>query len=117
MIPERIEKYSIPFGDIAKIKEGNDWISLEGKVIPHSVLTTPAPLPRSYAYCSDTLYSPDIVSHISSSVSQRTDIILNFRSMELFMLSPSFNLSGTRCTTASIVASPITSVESKGESV
>lgn len=61
MIPERIQKYSIPFEDISKIKEGNDWISPDGKVIPHSRLTTPAPVPRSYAYCSDTAYTEEII--------------------------------------------------------
>lgn len=61
MIPEKIVKYNIPFQDIAHIKEGNDWISPEGKTIPHSKLTTPAPHPRSFAFCSDTAYSEAII--------------------------------------------------------
>jgi len=61
MIPEKIKKYNIPFSDISKIKEGNDWVAPDGKVILHSELTTKAPPARSYAFCSDTLYNEEII--------------------------------------------------------
>lgn len=66
MLGKKINRYNIPFQDIAKIKEGNDWTSPDGQVIPHSELTTPAPLPRSYAFCSDTLYDEGIVPLIKN---------------------------------------------------
>ena len=33
--------------------------------MPNSRLTTPADKPRSYAYCSDTCYLPDLAARIS----------------------------------------------------
>ena len=65
MIPAKIKKYNIPFQDIAAIKDGNDWVTPEGEVIPHQDLTVPAPPPRSYAFCSDTLYNEAIVPLIN----------------------------------------------------
>lgn len=61
MIPERIEKYNIPFNEIQRIKDGGDWITPNGNTIPHSKLTHPAPVPRSYAFCSDTAYNEAII--------------------------------------------------------
>ncbi len=61
MIPERIEKYNIPFNEIQRIKDGGDWTTSNGNTIPHSRLTHPAPVPRSYAFCSDTAYNEAII--------------------------------------------------------
>ncbi len=48
-----------------KIKSGFDVENREGKLIPNSQITfDPAP-PKSYAYCSDTVYNPQIVSQIA----------------------------------------------------
>ena len=62
---EETEKHSIPFTEFKAIKNGGDFITPEGKVISHTQLTTPAPLPRSYAFCTDTAYRPDIVPIIA----------------------------------------------------
>ncbi|MFV0345997.1 MAG: ribonuclease Z [Bacteroidales bacterium] len=51
---EKIEVYNIPVKDIINIKRGADFITKEGRIIPNSVLVKDAPLPRSYAYFSDT---------------------------------------------------------------
>ena len=61
---EMIDMYGIPLSQINNIKNGIDWTSPDGEVIPASRLTTPADKPRSYAYCSDTIYKPDIVPMI-----------------------------------------------------
>lgn len=61
IIADKIEEYNIPMKDIAKIKQGGDFITEKGKVIPHAVLTKPAPPSKSYAYCSDTAYSEKII--------------------------------------------------------
>ena len=53
---ELIEKYSIPLAEINRIKQGGDFETPEGRIIPHEVLTYYASLPRSYAYCSDTRF-------------------------------------------------------------
>ncbi len=60
-IKEKIEEYQIPNEVINLIKEGNDFIGLDGKVISYTELTT-APHPqRKYAYCSDTIYDESIL--------------------------------------------------------
>jgi ribonuclease Z len=51
-----VEKYSIPLAEIVKIKQGGDYTTHEGRVIPNSELTYFASIPRSYAYCSDTRF-------------------------------------------------------------
>ena len=61
---EMIDFYNIPFSQINRIKNGEDYITEEGKVIPNSRLTTPAAPPRKYAYCSDTRFNPNNVQYI-----------------------------------------------------
>lgn len=63
---EMVEKYSIPIKDIVKIKNGADYETSNGIIIPNSELTLPPFLTRSYAYCSDTAYSEDIVDIVKS---------------------------------------------------
>ena len=55
---DMIDFYHIPNFRINGIKNGEDWVTEEGDVIPSSRLTYPAEPPRSYAYCSDTKYLP-----------------------------------------------------------
>jgi ribonuclease Z len=53
---ELIEKYSIPLADIVRIKNGADYTTSAGVIIPNSELTYISSTPRSYAYCSDTKF-------------------------------------------------------------
>lgn len=55
-----IDMYGIPLSQINNIKNGQDWTTPDGEVIPNSRLTLPADAPRSYAYCSDTRYMPNL---------------------------------------------------------
>ena len=57
---DMIDFYNIPECYRNNIKNGADWTTPEGDVIPNSRLTLPAGKPRSYAYCSDTKYIPDL---------------------------------------------------------
>lgn len=57
---DMIDFYEIPESQRNNIKNGADWITKEGNIIPNSYLTYPADEPRSYAYCSDTKYTEDI---------------------------------------------------------
>ena len=57
---DMIDFYHIPVCYIQLIKSGADWHTPEGDVIPNSRLVTPADNPRSYAYCSDTAYLPEL---------------------------------------------------------
>lgn len=54
MKTEAIKKYNIPYTAIKALKEGADFVTTEGGVIPNEELTSPMPRSRSYAYCSDT---------------------------------------------------------------
>lgn len=57
---DMIDFYRIPECYRNNIKNGADWITPEGEVIPNNRLTEPAAAPRSYAYCSDTKYLPEL---------------------------------------------------------
>ena len=57
---EMIDLYSIPVSQINNIKAGLGYTLPDGTVIPHEKLVTPADAPRSYAYCSDTRYMPEL---------------------------------------------------------
>ncbi len=61
---EKLEEYKIPIRDRQKIKEGADFVLPDGKTVPNSELVVPAGKPRSYAFCSDTAYSEEIVETI-----------------------------------------------------
>ena len=54
----------IPISQIGNIKAGADWTTEDGKVVPNQQLVYPAETPRSYAYCSDTRYMPDLGQRI-----------------------------------------------------
>jgi ribonuclease Z len=53
---ECIDRYDLTIAEIVKIKEGGDLMLDNGQIIPNAELVIPAPLPRSYAFCSDTKY-------------------------------------------------------------
>ena len=57
---EMIDFYQIPTSQINNIKNGADWTTAEGEVIPNARLVKSAEPPRSYAYCSDTRYLPNL---------------------------------------------------------
>ena len=57
---DMIDFYQIPTSQILNIKNGADWTTADGELIPNARLVTPAAPPRSYAYCSDTRYMPDL---------------------------------------------------------
>lgn len=63
---EMIDFYNIPSYEINRIKGGAGWTSPDGTFIPHERLTTPAAPARSYAYCSDTIYMPSLVSQLEN---------------------------------------------------
>ena len=56
-----IDLYGIPTSQINNIKNGAGWTTPDGRTYSHEELTTPAEPTRAYAYCSDTVYLPQIV--------------------------------------------------------
>lgn len=61
IIREMTDFYQVPVKWMKDIKQGKDYITPEGEVIPNSRLTRPSVAPKRYAYCSDTAYSPSII--------------------------------------------------------
>lgn len=57
---ELIDMYGIPLSQINNIKNGQSWTTPDGEVIAAEQLTVPAAPARSYAYCSDTAYLPQL---------------------------------------------------------
>lgn len=57
---DMIDFYGIPISQIGNIKNGADWTTPDGDIVPNDRLTSPADPPRSYAYCTDTRYMPNL---------------------------------------------------------
>lgn len=56
--------YGVPIAYFGRIKQGEDFVQPDGTIVPNSRLTK-APRPSySYAYCSDTAYTEEIIPHI-----------------------------------------------------
>ncbi len=64
LIIAKLQQYNIPFSFYNRLKEGLDFEHDSGKVIPNDELTISARAPRSYAFCSDTIYDESIVDEI-----------------------------------------------------
>jgi len=62
---EMIDYYNIPNLYINNIKNGADWVMDDGTVISNDRLTTPPSPTRSYAYCSDTAFKPDLQQYLN----------------------------------------------------
>lgn len=64
ILKSKIIEYNIPFADIPSLKQGNNYTLPNGQTLPNSELTDANRAPYSYAYCSDTAYSIDILPSI-----------------------------------------------------
>ena len=61
---EMVKFYNVPVKELHGIKEGNDFVTSEGVVVPNARLTTDADPVMSYAYCSDTAFNPKVAEMI-----------------------------------------------------
>ncbi len=61
---ELIKQYNISIKDIVKIKQGADFLTGTGEIIRNEKLTLPPFKIRSFAYCSDTVYTEKIIPKI-----------------------------------------------------
>ena len=61
IIREMTDLYQVPVRCMKDIKQGQDYVTPEGEVIPNSRLTRPAAPPKRYAFCSDTAYNRSII--------------------------------------------------------
>lgn len=60
ILKDAIEKYNIPISQINNVKAGLDYVMPNGEVIKNELITTPPTPARSFAYCSDTVFRPEI---------------------------------------------------------
>jgi len=66
LLIEEVEKYDIEVSFYNNIKAGQDAVLADGRVIANKKLTADPPTPKSYAFCTDTFYKPDIVEQIKN---------------------------------------------------
>ena len=62
---DMVKFYNIPIKELQGIKEGNDFITPDGGVVPNARLTTDADKVMSYAYCSDTAFNPKVAEMVT----------------------------------------------------
>ena len=66
IIRDMVDFYKVPVYELNRIKNGADFVTPEGEVIPNLRLTRPSAPARKYAYCSDTIYRPSLAEQISN---------------------------------------------------
>lgn len=66
ILKEAITKYNIPLARIRSIKQGEDFVSEDGRIVKNEDITLPAREPLSYAYCSDTRYFRRLASFVTN---------------------------------------------------
>jgi ribonuclease Z len=59
-----VDFYKVPVFELNRIKNGEDYITPDGTVVPNHRLTIPSDPARSYAYCSDTICLKSIIPQI-----------------------------------------------------
>lgn len=63
---EMAKFHNVPTYKLNALRHGEDFVTPEGVTIPNSALTTDADPCISYAYCSDTAYSPRLASMLNA---------------------------------------------------
>jgi ribonuclease Z len=65
LLKEKAEELNIPIEYYTAIKKGKDYVAPNGVVYKNDLLSTPPDEPKSYAYCSDTIYNEQYFKQIS----------------------------------------------------
>lgn len=66
LLINEICKYNIDVSLYQSVKKGKDVVSNDGKIIQNHLVTAAPDLPKSYAFCSDTVFFPGIVPQIKN---------------------------------------------------
>ncbi len=64
IISEKVKEYNIPIDNLKSIKNGENFILEDGRVILNNELTIENKKSSSYAYCSDTKYCESIIEKV-----------------------------------------------------
>jgi ribonuclease Z len=68
--PEKAVLHGIPAIFYDRLKQGENYTTRDGLIVPNEAVTEPAPLPKSYAFCADTAYDEDLIPKI-----ERVDLL------------------------------------------
>lgn len=66
MKPGIVSKLQLPFELIPQIKKGQDFTDQSGKYYPNHLLTLDPLPPRSFAFCSDTIYQASLAGLVKN---------------------------------------------------
>ena len=64
IIGEKVKELGVPHYAMNALRQGEDWVSPDGIVVPNDKLTTAADAAISYAYCSDTKFSKRVIKYV-----------------------------------------------------
>lgn len=62
--PDRVKSYEIPAAFYEQLQKGQDYHTRKGTIIPNTELTIAATPAKSYAYCADTIFDPELAGKI-----------------------------------------------------
>ncbi|NCD71920.1 ribonuclease Z [Mucilaginibacter agri] len=66
LIKEKVEALAIPVNYFSLLKRGQNYVAPDGTVYQNDELTIDSSVPKSYAYCSDTLYNQNYFAQIAN---------------------------------------------------
>ena len=64
IIGDEVKRLGVPHYAMNALRQGEDWVSPDGIVVPNDQLTTAADAAISYAYCSDTKFSRRVIKNV-----------------------------------------------------
>ena len=64
IIGEEVKRLGVPHYAMNGLRQGQDWVTPDGDIIPNDALTTPPDPSISYAYCSDTKFSRRVIKNV-----------------------------------------------------
>ncbi len=66
LLPEKAEEYGIPVSFYDRLKNGEDFVQLNGSIVKFEWVTEDVPPGKTYAFCADTKYDESIIPHIQN---------------------------------------------------
>ncbi|NNU33060.1 ribonuclease Z [Mucilaginibacter sp. S1162] len=66
LLKDELERLQVPVEFFTSLKKGADYTDLEGKVYKNDILTIDSDTPKTYAYCSDTLFNEQYFGQINN---------------------------------------------------
>jgi len=66
LLPDACKQYEVPAAFYNKLKQGDDYLRKDGVLVKNDLLTLAATPPKKYAYCTDTLYNPNLLPYLAN---------------------------------------------------